>query len=188
MASLGPQKLTEYIGACAAYLPSYFYKPFSVSDRWKWLLTSHHPGLHSAKCTWFYKPNTKIRQQKWFINTRGIFKTSSLFKGWICKYFRYLSAGLIAKPSLNFMRLRHRCLDAFHVHFCDVIMGAVGSQITIIMIVYSIVYQDADQRKQQSSASVAFMQGIHRRPVNSPHKWPATRKMFPFDDVIISMQ
>ena len=29
------------------------------------------------------------------------------------------------------------------------------------------------------------MRGIHRRPVNSPHKWPVTRKMFPFDDVIM---
>ena len=30
--------------------------------------------------------------------------------------------------------------------------------------------------------------GIHRGPVNSPHKWPVTRKMFPFDDVIMEMQ
>ena len=30
------------------------------------------------------------------------------------------------------------------------------------------------------------MSGIHRGPVNSPHKWPVTRKMFPFDDVIMS--
>ena len=30
------------------------------------------------------------------------------------------------------------------------------------------------------------MLGIHRSPVNSPHKWPVTRKMFPFDDVIIN--
>ena len=29
------------------------------------------------------------------------------------------------------------------------------------------------------------MRGIHRGPVNSPHKWPVTRKMFPFDDVIV---
>ena len=43
-----------------------------------------------------------------------------------------------------------------------------------------------DQRKHQSSASLAFVRGIHRRPVNSPHKWPVTRKMFPFDDVIMS--
>ena len=45
-------------------------------------------------------------------------------------------------------------------------------------------YSDTDQRKHQSSASLAFVWGIHRGPVNSPHKWPATRKMFPFDDVI----
>ena len=43
----------------------------------------------------------------------------------------------------------------------------------------------ADQRKHQSSASLASVRGIHRRPVNSPHKWPVTRKMFPFDDVIM---
>ena len=50
---------------------------------------------------------------------------------------------------------------------------------------YSTVYWDANQRKHQSSAPLAFVQGIHRRPVNSPHKWPVTRKMFPFDDVIM---
>ena len=49
-----------------------------------------------------------------------------------------------------------------------------------------IVYSAADQRKHQSSASLAFVWGIHRRPVNSPHKWPVTRKMFPFDDVIMA--
>ena len=43
----------------------------------------------------------------------------------------------------------------------------------------------ADQRKHQSFASLAFLRAIHRRPVNSPHKWPVTRKMFPFDDVIM---
>ena len=42
------------------------------------------------------------------------------------------------------------------------------------------------QRKHQSSASLAFVRGIHRRPVNSPHKWPVTWKMFPFDDVIMT--
>ena len=50
---------------------------------------------------------------------------------------------------------------------------------------FSIVYSNADQRKHQSSASLAFVRGIHRGPVNSPHKWPVTRKMFPFDYVII---
>ena len=70
-------------------------------------------------------------------------------------------------------------------HYNEVIMGAIASQITNLAIVYSTVYSDADQRKHQSSASLAFVRGIHRRPVNSPHKWPVTRKMFPFDDVIM---
>ena len=64
-------------------------------------------------------------------------------------------------------------------------MGMMASQMTSLTIVYSIIYSDADQRKHQSSASLAFVQGIHRGPVNSPHKWPVTQKMFPFDDVIM---
>ena len=64
-------------------------------------------------------------------------------------------------------------------------MTMIASQITSLAIVYSTIYSDADQRKHQSSASLAFVRGIHRRPVNSPHKWPVTRKMFPFDDVIM---
>ena len=64
-------------------------------------------------------------------------------------------------------------------------MGTVASKITSLTIVYSTVYSDANQRKYQSSASLAFVQGIHRRSVISPHKWPVTRKMFPFDDVIM---
>ena len=64
-------------------------------------------------------------------------------------------------------------------------MGAISSQITSITVVYSTVYSDAGQRKHQSSASLAFVRGIHRRPVNTPHKCPVTRKMFPFDDVFM---
>ena len=63
-------------------------------------------------------------------------------------------------------------------------MSSMASQITSLTIVYSNVYSGSDQRKYQSSASLAFVRGIHRRPVNSPHKLPVTRKMFPFDDVI----
>ena len=70
-------------------------------------------------------------------------------------------------------------------HYNDVIMGSIVSQITNLTIVYSDVYSGADQRKHQSSASLAFVRGIRRGPVNSPHKGPVTRKMFPFDDVIM---
>ena len=72
----------------------------------------------------------------------------------------------------------------FH-HYMDVIMGAMASQITSLTIVYWPVYPGADERKHQSSASLACLRGIHRWPVNSPHKGPVTREIFPFDDVIM---
>ena len=64
-------------------------------------------------------------------------------------------------------------------------MRVMVSQITSLTIVYSSVYSGADQRKHQSSASLAFVRGIHRWLVNSLHKGPVTQKMFPFDDVIM---
>ena len=51
-------------------------------------------------------------------------------------------------------------------------MGAMAHRITRLTIVYSTVHSVADQRKHVSSASLAFVRGIHRWPVNSPHKWP----------------
>ena len=70
-------------------------------------------------------------------------------------------------------------------HYDDVIMTMLASQITSLTVVYSIVYSGVNQRKHQSSASLAVVREIHRGPVNFPHKWPVTRKMFPFDDVIM---
>ena len=64
-------------------------------------------------------------------------------------------------------------------------MTMLAFQITSLTVVYSIVYSGVNQRKHQSSASLAFVREIHRGPVNFPHKWPLTRKMFPFDDVIM---
>ena len=64
-------------------------------------------------------------------------------------------------------------------------MDTKASQITSMTIVCAAVYSGADQKKHQNSASLAFVRGIHRWPVNSPHKGPVTRKMFPFDDVIM---
>ena len=70
-------------------------------------------------------------------------------------------------------------------HYDDVIMGAIASQIISLTIVYSIVYSGTDHRKHQSSALLALVRWVHRGPVISPHKGPVTRKMFPFDDVIM---
>ena len=66
-------------------------------------------------------------------------------------------------------------------------MSVMTSQIANLTIVYSTVYSGADQRKQQSSASLAFVRGIHRSPMNAPHKGPVSRKMSQLDDVIMHM-
>ena len=69
------------------------------------------------------------------------------------------------------------------IHDNDVIVRAMASQIASLTIVYSTVYLGADQRKHQSSASLDFVVGIHRWPVNSLYKGPVTWKAFSFDDV-----
>ena len=99
-----------------------------------------------------------------------------------------------------FLRFRVTCMDISRWHFwlreshfganClmhynDIIMGAMASQITVVSTICSTVCSSTDKRKHQSSASLAFVRGINRWPVNSPHKEPVTRKMFPFDDVIM---
>ena len=71
------------------------------------------------------------------------------------------------------------CLSCQFIHYRDIIMGTMAYQITTLTTVYSTVYSDSDQRKHQSFGSLAFV------PVNSPHKWPVTWKMSPFDDVIM---
>ena len=67
-----------------------------------------------------------------------------------------------------------RMASSVPYHYNDVIMGAMTSQITSLTIVYSIVYSGANQRKHQSSESLAFVRGIQRWQMNSPHKWPVT--------------
>ena len=47
-------------------------------------------------------------------------------------------------------------------HYTDAIMTPMASQITSLTVVYSIVYSGIDQRKHQSSSSLAFVRGIHR--------------------------
>ena len=53
------------------------------------------------------------------------------------------------------------------IHYSDVTRGTIVSQITSLTIVYSTVYSGADQRKHQSSASLAFVWRIHRGQVAS---------------------
>ena len=79
-------------------------------------------------------------------------------------------------------------LGNYSLHYSDVIMCAMMSQITGVASVCSAVCSGADQRKHQSSASLAFMRGIQWWLVDSPLKGSVTQKMFPFDDVIMEMK
>ena len=109
-------------------------------------------------------------------------RLSQLFWGrvvHICKIIaHFLGSSANHKPmSVLATLFRLRC------HY--VTLSAMASQITSLTIVYLSVYSGAGQRKHQSSASLAFVRGIHRWLVHSPHKWPVKRKMAPFDDVMI---
>ena len=64
----------------------------------------------------------------------------------------------------------------------------MASLITGVSFIYAVVWSGADDRNHQSSASLVCVQGIHQSPVNSPHKGPVTRKMFPFDNVIVILK
>ena len=72
-------------------------------------------------------------------------------------------------------------------YYSDVTISVMTSKITSLTIVYSTVYSGTDLRKHHSSASLAFVMEIRWWSVNSPHRGSVTRKMFPFDDVIINM-
>ena len=74
---------------------------------------------------------------------------------------QFLHHGLLA------LQWRHNESDGVSNHRCD------------DCLLYRVF------RKHQSSASLASVRGIHRSSVNSPHKGPVTRKMFPSDDVIM---
>ena len=82
---------------------------------------------------------------------------------------------LYYKRCFHILSKHHACHE---IHYIDVIRSAIASQITSLPILYPPVYSGADQRKHQSSASLAFVWGIHRWPVNTPHKGPVTRKCF----------
>ena len=70
-------------------------------------------------------------------------------------------------------------------HYGGAITGAIASQITSLAIVYSAFYSGADQRKTSKLRVTGLCAGNSPGNGEFPHKWPVTRKMFPFDDVIV---
>ena len=104
-----------------------------------------------------------------------------LYKIEILRALRFKRSEVFLKRPLVCYQLFHHFMQysGGSVHYSDVIMDAIASQITSLTIVYSTVYSGSDQRKHQSSASLAFVRGIRRWPVNSSHKGPVMRKKVP---------
>ena len=158
-------------------------------QHWKWFSLTHKSGI-------IQNTNYSHNGKKYHITISALHLMTFYRLHLIIIYVSrtnvlVLQTKLEKKPHINqfhtdgtrlLLKIRYH---AARVHYSDFIMSAMASQITSITIVYSTVYSGADQRKYQSSASLALVMGIHQWPVNSPHKGPVTRKMFPFDDVIM---
>ena len=134
----------------------YVLRNFSIINGFRFSIYQHYQGLLLSHCD-----DRILVSIKW----------------WCSLHITMTSRWARWRPCVNKVTMQF-------THYNDVTMGTMASQITSLAIVCSTVYSGADQRKHQSPASLAFVWGIHRGPVNSPHKGPVTRKMFPFDDVI----
>ena len=138
--------------------------PNASSKRiWWWLVADRGflVGLLAwtrADCWWFsgqtsFHANSSSepsRPEHWWcdkdnVSARQLFECALFFKE------QYKACGLIGTRA-----------NSAILHYTDVIMTTIASQITSLTVVYSTVYSDADQRKHQSSASLAFVWGIHR--------------------------
>ena len=153
-------------------------KPVTVG--WVWCIYGYYLQIQGAAIL----PNRRLYKgnQNSGITKRYIIAGAERFLfPFPCTWYSDIGPGGLELRKSHSLPIR----KFFVSHYGDVIMGTIASQISSLTIVYSTVYSHADQRKHQSSASLAFVWGIHRGPVNSPHKWPVTRKMFPFDDVIM---
>ena len=134
-----------------------------------------HENLSSAFQMWpvtFSVPNNHSNQRRLLSNQtpRNRFRQNKIY---------------ISSTKLDFKLSSLIIVVPYSSHYSEVTIGAMAPQITGVSSVYSTVCSGTDQRKHQSSASLAFVRRVHRGLVNSPHKGQVTRKMFPFDDVIM---
>ena len=115
----------------------------------------------STMMVWWHRSASCITGSLWGESTE---------KWWIGFAMEQLTFPLLTNSRVAGKLIRHYAhVASLHCHYSDVTMSAMASQITGIMIVYSTVCSGVDQRKHQSSASLAFVRGIHQCPVNSPN-------------------
>ena len=152
----------------------------------------HHNRRHISYYNTINRPCPSVKRVSTSINRRTMSNGSNKLNtlGYAQYLLWYLQADCYTLFCYGFI-ITSSCVDMIILplfsHYSDVIKDVMVSQVTNLTIEYPTVYIGTDQRKYQSSASLAFVSEIHWWPVNSPQKWPVTRKMFPFDDVIMSV-
>ena len=131
------------------------------------------PGFLLPTCTPHYHGRGNNRWPK-----------STTHQTWMCLFKS------VKMPWLTYNSRVHDDMNLFPLpyqyHYDDVRMGAIASQITSLTIVYSTVYSDADKKTSKLRVT-GLCVGNSPGEVTSPHKGPVTRKMFPFDDVIMTL-
>ena len=152
---------------------SYYFASGRSREKMQWILLKSDYGLLRQLVR---EKNTNIESMMHIIE-------------WVQCFIHYVVMHRTTKFSSNrcdvgsaIMQLPRRLSN---LYYSNVTMSAMAAPITGVSVVCTTVCSGADQRKHQSSASLAFVRGINRWPVNSPHKGPVTGKMFLFDDVIM---
>ena len=133
-----------------------------------------------SRCQWFETPSRSLCRHcnQYPACQHTLWRRVRLCNGW----WRHQWYTMLGKLCYNLIEDQIKVvLRNEHMNYNHVIMGAIASQITGFTIVYSTVYSRR-RSKRTSKLSLAFLRGIHRWPINSPHKWPVTRKMLPFDE------
>ena len=161
---------------------------------------TQRPVTRSFDVYFYLRPNKRLSKQSWgwwfATQSRPLWRHRNVLRGinphhkqslmwnWMSLLWRHHVFACFRRSITR--TIAYRFIVNQILHCCDAIMGAMTSQIISLTIVYSTFHSGADQRKYQSSASLAFVREIHQWPVNSPYKWPVTRRMFPCDDVIMT--
>ena len=143
---------------------------FYFNRKYSWITLStaalfkHNAGLYNLLGAYGYR--LVSRGYHHLLNYAGLFR--SPFCTWRMSH--------IAQS------LWHVPKKKFHLHYSHAMISAMAASQNNSV---SIVCSSADQRKHQSSMPLALVRGIHRWPDDSPDEGPITRKMVPFDDVIM---
>ena len=171
------ETFSALLAICAGNSPVHGESPASDTELWCFLWCAPNKQLNKQWWGWWFETlspslwrhrNVILLRHDWFQIIGCVLSPHPSVMHKISTYSKFVLRYHLKE---NHFKLQI-VYEFLHFHYNDVTMGSMTSQITSLTIVYSAVYSDTDQRKHQSSASLAIVRGIHR------HKWPVTRKCF----------